>query len=110
MSMTTLTDTEQTFAELLRAGREPALVGVPELAFLMVDGHGDPNVEPAFADAVQALYGVSYTIKFAIRAATGVNRKVAPLEGLWSVPDMALWSDGAKGEWDWTLMIRQPAE
>ena len=39
------------------------MVDVPELAFLMVDGHGDPNVSPAYADAVAALYTLSYTVR-----------------------------------------------
>ena len=40
------------------AGR-PVLVDVPELSFLMVDGHGDPNVSQDYRDAVQALFAVS---------------------------------------------------
>jgi hypothetical protein len=40
---------------------------VPELSFLMVDGHGDPNVSERYREAIQALYGVSYTLKFALK-------------------------------------------
>jgi hypothetical protein len=80
---------------------------VPPLNFLMVDGHGDPNTAPEYADAVQALYGLAYTIKFALKA-QGVEFSVAPLEGLWWMPDMAQFSDKDKGAWDWTMMILQP--
>lgn len=80
---------------------------VPPLNFLMVDGHGDPNTAPEYADAVQALYGLAYTIKFALKA-QGVEFSVAPLEGLWWMPDMAQFSDKDKAAWDWTMMILQP--
>jgi hypothetical protein len=101
---------EQELNRLYRAPRAPELVDVPELGFLVIDGHGDPNTSASFQAAVQALYAVSYALKFAIKRAGGPNFKVAPLEGLWSVPDMATFSAEAKSEWDWTLMIRQPPE
>ena len=41
------------------------VVEVPETAYLMVDGHGDPNTDPSFAAAVAALYPVAYRLKFA---------------------------------------------
>ena len=47
--------------ELYRAKRDPALVDVPELGFLMVDGHGDPNTATEYTQAVEALYTVSYS-------------------------------------------------
>jgi hypothetical protein len=94
--------------ELYSAGREPALLEVPELSFLMVDGHGDPNVSPAYASAVEALYSVSYTLKFTLkRGPRQLDHRVMPLEGLWWVPDMSTFSTAAKADWDWTLMIRQ---
>ena len=82
-------------------------VDVPLLNFLMLDGHGDPNTAQEYADAIQALYSMAYTIKFALKA-KGVEFSVAPLEGLWWVPDMAQFSDQDKGAWDWTMMIFQP--
>ena len=45
------------------------LVEVPEMSYLMVDGHGDPNKSPMFAEAIEAMYSVAYTIKFAIKKA-----------------------------------------
>jgi hypothetical protein len=52
------------------AGR-PVLVDVPELSFLMVDSHGDPNLSQDYRDAVQALFTLSYTVKFAVKRAAG---------------------------------------
>jgi hypothetical protein len=39
-------DLVREFRELYIPGREPASVEVPQFSFLMVDGHGDPNVAP----------------------------------------------------------------
>ena len=85
-------------------------VDVPELSFLMIDGHGDPNRSPRYPAAVEALYAVSYTLKFAIKRGGGPDYTVAPLEGLWWTEDMANFSVEAKSDWDWTMMIMQPAE
>ena len=38
--------------QLYRATTTPRLVRVPPLTFLCIDGHGDPNTSPAYADAV----------------------------------------------------------
>jgi len=38
------------------------IVDVPAMNFLMIDGHGDPNNNPAFQDISDALYGMAYTI------------------------------------------------
>jgi hypothetical protein len=94
--------------QLYRATATPRLVHVPALAFLCIDGHGDPNTSPRYADAIQALYSVSYTAKFTIKKASGQDFKVSPLEGLWWADDPGRFLTGQKSEWDWTMMIRQP--
>lgn len=93
---------------LYRARTSPELVVVPALSFLCIDGHGDPNTSPAYADALGALYAVAYTVKFAIKKAGGEDFRVAPLEGLWWAADPGAFVDGLKADWDWTMMIRQP--
>jgi hypothetical protein len=103
-------DLKRELRELYSAGREPALVEVPELSFLMIDGHGDPNTAPEFAAAVQALYDIAYGAKFALKAAGGADYRVMPLEGLWWVPEMAEFTTAGKSSWYWTAMIAQPDE
>jgi hypothetical protein len=96
---------------LYAPGRVPEIIEVPEFLFLMVDGHGDPNISPGYREAVEALYSVSYTLKFAIkRSPRQLDYRVLPLEGLWWVADMSRFSTGHKDDWDWTAMIRQPEE
>ena len=107
----TKVDFKREYKELYRAGHDPVLVDVPELAFLMVDGHGDPNTAPEYTQAVEALYSVSYSLKFAIkRARDGFDYGVMPLEGLWWVADMSKFVITEKSDWDWTALIMQPDE
>jgi hypothetical protein len=83
------------------------VVDVPDLNYLMIDGHGDPNTE-AFTSAVEKLYPVAYRLKFAAKK-LGRDHVVMPLEGLWWSGDMAAFTAARdKSRWDWTLMIMVP--
>ena len=85
------------------------IVEIPDLQYLMIDGHGDPNTSPAFAEAVQALYPVAYKLKFASKRDLGRDYVVPPLEGLWWAQDMDSFTAARdKSQWDWTLMIMVP--
>jgi len=94
------------------SAKHPSIVEVPELAFLMIDGRGDPNKSEAYQDALGALYGIAYSLKFALKkSAPERDFKVAPLEGLWwadaEEPSMdALQAD--RDSWNWTMMIAVP--
>lgn len=83
-------------------------VDVPPMQFVMVDGEGDPNVSAAYRSAVEALYTVSYGLKFITRDATGVDYTVPPLEGLWQADDPAAFTGRRKREWKWRMMIMVP--
>ncbi|MCB0055156.1 MAG: GyrI-like domain-containing protein, partial [Caldilinea sp.] len=91
------------------SAKTPEIVDVPPMNFLMVDGAGDPNTSQAYRDALEALYAMAYTLKFASKKADGVSYKVAPLEGLWWSDDMNAFPTGAKDTWSWTMMIAQPS-
>jgi hypothetical protein len=80
---------------------------VPPISYLMVDGHGDPNIAPAYKHAVESLYATAYAMKFACKA-DGEDFVVAPLEGLWSAPDPESFAARRKDEWDWTMLIMMP--
>jgi hypothetical protein len=81
---------------------------VPELSYLMLDGRGDPNGSEEFANACQALFAVSYKIKFQCKKGDlAIDYAVMPLEGLWWV-DEGDFSIQRKNDLRWTLMIRQP--
>ncbi|MDQ3628001.1 MAG: GyrI-like domain-containing protein [Actinomycetota bacterium] len=85
------------------------VVEVPELSFLMTDGHGDPNVSSAYAEAVEALFSLSYAVRAVAKSELGRVHTVGPLEGLWSAEDPRAFVAGNKSAWNWTMMISQPA-
>ena len=70
-------------------------IQVPNLQFAMIDGAiekgSEPGKSPSFAEATQALYGLS----------------VMALEGLWGVED-GFFDITVKDNWVYTLMIMQP--
>jgi hypothetical protein len=85
------------------------MVDVPDMQYLMTDGHGDPNTAPAFTEAVEALYPVAYKLKFASKRDLGRDYVVPPLEGLWWAEDMNSFTTVRdKSRWDWTLMLMVP--
>lgn len=90
------------------SAKEAVIVDVPEMNFLMIDGHGDPNTSIEYRQAIEALYSVSYTLKFSVKKAGVADYGVLPLEGLWWVDDMSKFSTDDKDAWKWTAMIMQP--
>jgi hypothetical protein len=84
-------------------------VDVPDMHYLMIDGHGDPNTSPGYAEALKALYPVAYKLKFASKRDLGRDYVVPPLEGLWWAEDMDSFTTARdKSRWDWTMMIMTP--
>lgn len=96
------------------ASRKPELREIGAAQYLSILGQGDPDGE-TYAEKVQALFTVAYTLKFAVK--TGGRDFVMPkLEGLW-------WFDESRfghvsleeapqliprSEWQWRMMIRMP--
>jgi hypothetical protein len=89
--------------------KEVVRVEVPAMNYLMLDGEGDPNTSQAFADAVEVLFSLSYTLKFMVKKGVlAIDYGVMPLEGLWWADDMSAFAVGDKADWKWTAMIMQP--
>lgn len=109
-------DFKKTNKELYAPKNEPALIQVPVMNFIMVDGFGNPNnTDGEFPTAVELLYALSYTIKMGRKSGTfGVDGDdftdyvVPPLEGLWWLTDKNDMNFFQKDKYCWTLMIRQP--
>ena len=91
------------------------LVQVPRLQFAMIDGAIEKGSEPgksaAFADATQALYSISYTLKFMLkqRKDAPLDYPVMALEGLWWVVD-GHFDINIKDNWFYTLMMLTPEQ
>jgi len=90
-----------------RASKTIALVDVPPMTFVMVDGHGNPNTADAYKTAIEWLYSTSYALKFASKA-LGRDYVVPPLEGLWWADDPTDFVTRRKDNWRWTMMIMAP--
>lgn len=100
-------DLKRTVASYSAKRDTPQLIDVPDLQYLMIDGHGDPN-GAAYAEAVGTLFPVAYALKFAGKKA-GRDFVVMPLEALWWSDDWADFTSARdKSRWSWTLMILQP--
>jgi hypothetical protein len=90
------------------------IVQVPSLQFTMIDGAiekgYEPGNSPSFQEATQALYGISYTLKFMLkkRKTNAVDYPVMALEGLWWVEN-GVFDITVKDNWFYTLMIMQPS-
>ncbi len=85
------------------------LVVVPSRRYLMVDGHGDPNVSEEYAAALAVLYPLAYGLKFLSKRELERDYVVPPLEGLWWAEDMATFTTSRdKSAWDWTMMLLVP--
>lgn len=95
------------------SAKKVELVQVPPLKFIMVDGGIEkgqmPGDSPAFQEAMQALYGMAYTLKFTskLRKENPIDYPVMALEGLWWVTD-GQFDFNRKDNWVYTLMILEP--
>lgn len=95
------------------SARKVEYVDVPSLLFVRVDGTVPagvgPSDSPDFKEAVAALYGISYTLKFMVkkRANNPIDYPVMFLEGLW-VTESRTYDTAAREAMDFTVMIMQP--
>lgn len=121
-------DFKKQYKDLYLPKKEPVLILIPPMSFIMVDGKGNPNEEGGeYSEAVGLLYALSFTIKMSTRngfVPDGYyDYVVPPLEGLWWMDDWMnskerISSDKSsdnsfmdfnhKEKFFWTSMIRQP--
>jgi hypothetical protein len=89
--------------------KEAVFVEVPQMNFIMIDGKGNPNTVGQYRDGVEALFAVSYALKFMVKKGkSAVDYAVMPLESLWWAENMDDFVLGNKDNWLWTSMIMQP--
>lgn len=107
-------DYKKEYKDLYQPKKTPSVIDVPEMRFITVEGSGNPNTCAAYSEAVELLYGLSFTIKMSkmngTQPAGYFDYVVPPLEGLW-------FTDGApfdgvnvtdKNLFRWISLIRQP--
>ncbi|MBT3313860.1 MAG: hypothetical protein HN390_04525 [Anaerolineae bacterium] len=101
-------DFKKTLKHLYTPKKKFEVVEVPEMQFIMADGHGDPNTAQEYAEVVEALYAVAYKMKFISKKTLEKDYVVPPLEGLWWAEDMDTFTTRDKSAWDWRMMIMTP--
>lgn len=89
------------------SAKDFAMVDVPPMIYLAIDGAGDPNTVTEYAEAVEALFSVAYAVKFRSKK-LGRDLVVAPLEGLWRAAGPEAFVTRDKASWSWTMRIAQP--
>lgn len=106
-------DYKKEYRDLYLPKQKPMLIDVPNITYVTVDGHGDPNTSNEYKEALELLYGISFTIKMSKMTDDKIDGYfeyvVPPLEGLW-------WLDkkptepviGDKSKFYWKSMIRLP--
>lgn len=104
-------DYKKDFKQLYFPPTEPVFVDVPEMKFLAINGKGYPNQKGngEFQQAIQALYGIAYTMKFTLKfKKIGQEYTIPPLDSLWWMQGGGTISKKRLQDWRWTLMIPQP--
>jgi hypothetical protein len=110
MATTATPDLKKRLAPLFNPPRDPVLVDVPELGYLMIDGKGAPEEDAEyptteFQQAIAALYPMAYTIKFRLKR-DGLAMPVLPLEALWFTGEDATFDmNVAPQNWGWRALI-----
>jgi len=99
-------DLKKTRKQFFSAKPSFEMLTLPLVNYLMIDGNGSPD-SPAYAQALEKLYSLAYTIKFSLKATKG-DFVVAPLEGLWWAEDMNDFLTDTKDNWQWRMMIMMP--
>lgn len=109
-------DYKKEYKDLYQPKAKPMLIDVPEMLFIAVDGKGNPNTCAEYKEALEILYGLSFTVKMSKMNGTQpegyFDYVVPPLEGLWYTEGCDGFFDGMKltdkDRFQWTSMIRQP--
>lgn len=107
-------DLRKTYKHLYAASAKSiTVVDMPPLKFARIDGEIEPGCSPAsspaFQQSMEALYGISYTLKFASKNRTDqpLDYTVMGLEALWWVVD-GEFDIRRPDNWCWTAMVLQP--
>lgn len=95
-------DYKKEYKEFYLPPKKPTIIEVPEMTFLAVRGHGDPNEEGgAYKDALEALYGVAYTIKMSKKVTTASRDTSTSWFRRWRA------SGGRTVCWAWITLTRR---
>jgi hypothetical protein len=106
-------DYKKEYKDLYFPKNQPSIIDVPEMAFVAVQGKGDPNEENGeYQQAVGLLYAIQYTIKMSKKGKNTpdgfFDYVVPPLEGLWWFEGNGKIQPKDKSKYNWLSIIRLP--
>lgn len=81
-------DYKKEYKEFYLPSRQPSIVTIPPMRYLVVRGHGDPNVAGGeYKQSIELLYAIAFTIKMSKLGSYKIkgyfDYVVPPLEGFW---------------------------
>ncbi len=104
-------DYKKDFKDLYLPKNQAMIIEVPKMKFIVVEGKGNPNISIEYKNALELLYGLSYTLKMSKKGNYQIPHyceyTVFPLEGLWWTA-AGQFDLKAKEKLSWYAMIRQP--
>jgi hypothetical protein len=107
-------DLKKQYKDLYKpSAKKVSVVDVPPFQFAMIDGEIElghlPGDSPSYQASLEALYGISYTLKFASKKhpKNPIDYPVMALEGLWWVAEGEFDIERPEN-WRYTSMMMQP--
>lgn len=106
-------DFKKEYKDLYAPKAAPAILTVPHMTYIAVDGQGDPNIEGGeYQQALAVLYAVAYTLKMSYKTDHKISGfyeyVVPPLEGFWQQPGTGSIDYADKSTFQWMSVIRLP--
>lgn len=106
-------DYKKEYKDIYMPKTTPAVVEVPGMKFIAIDGSGNPNdPDGEYQKALGILFPVAYTLKMSYKTDHCIDGffeyVVPPLEGLWWTDNGAIEDFSDKSAFRWTAMIRIP--
>jgi len=101
-------DLRKELKQYYSAKEKPEIIDIPPGKFLTIVGKGEPGGQ-AYAAALNALYSVTYNLKFKEKA-EGRDFTIIALEGQWwwDTPATTLMDAPPRETWNWKSMMRVP--
>lgn len=105
-------DYKKEYRDLYLPKTKPMIIEVPPITYVTVVGKGNPNTSHEYQEALELLYGLSFTIKMSKMTDEQIpgyfDYVVPPLEGLWWSDDSYSELPANKDQYLWKSMIRLP--
>lgn len=106
-------DYKKEYKEFYMPKSKPAIVNIPTMNYIAVEGAGNPNDEDSeYKKSIGILYALAYTIKMSYKGDYRIDGYfeyvVPPLEGFWWMEDIKGFDYNRKDEFKFISVIRLP--